>query len=171
MKHSFSGTVIQLEFNPFSVAMPWKDELQKFESVEVLSDVDWCSLPDILYAELSREFVGLSFAVDLGREDFAQRLVEISKSSHVRFVPAIGSGSLDRYSGFGPCSRLEVFWTTSIETIKCEPASLYDGAWVIDESREGYFKGVRVPAYYRLFDMNDILLTHELKSPSNCFLV
>lgn len=166
-KYFGPNVTMQIELNPFSFTILCKDKLPNLDSMEIFSDVEWCSLPDILYVEPLREFIGLSFAVDIGQEGFARHLVERSNNSNVRFVPATGLGSLGRYSEFGPCSRLEVFWSMSIEPIKCELASLFDGVWVVNKNGVDHFKGVSVPACYRLFDMDDILFTHELKFPSN----
>ena len=159
--------MMQIVFNPFSTTIICKEKLQNLASIEILGDVDWCSLPDILYSVPNRKFVGLSFAVDLGKEDFAVYLVESSNNNNVRFVPATGLGALKRYSGFGPGSRLEIFWSIFDESTRCELASLFDGVWMVNKNDRHLFKGVSVPSCYRLLDIDDILVTYGLKFPSN----
>jgi hypothetical protein len=147
---------IDIQFFPFNVK-----SFDRAEPVQVglqdLPDVEWCSLPDILLESTTRKFVGLSFAVDFGKELVAKRLC--SDLKHLRLLQCTDEEFLARYQGFGGGSRFEMIWATA-KLIDCEPASLSDGYWLGIENR-----GVLMPCGYRLLGISDLLADHALKYP------
>ena len=135
-------------------------------------EVDWCSLPDILYDEQGRGFLGLSFPVHLGDEEFAQNMVHRTRDKRAVYIPVSGTNVPSRYIGFGKCSRLELYCAAPQSSVACQFASLFHGCWICG-SRNPVPGKTLEPFGYWLSMVGDVIETHGLALPKgwDCSMV
>ena len=147
---------ILFRFTPFKITFLDGEVLVKESEFE--SDLlPWCSLPDILFEDTQRRFVGLSFPVDIGKEREAQEFFKSQRSELLRYFMPQQAEQLPRYAGFGKNGRIEMMWSPELETgLRCEFASLFHGVWSLPDSGHS-------PAGYVLRDIQDLIAAHGLK--------
>ena len=115
--------------------------------------VDWCDLPDILYSEGGRNFIGLSFAVTYHFESFVKRIVDLTSNKRIRFVCA-SDNNFSIYEGFGCRDRLEIYWD-EVDDVVCELASLDSGAWLFSSTSINN-SDREIPCGYNLMSIKEI---------------
>lgn len=146
---------IVIRFEPFQVML---DQLHQEGQLDRHVSIAWCDLPDILYSAVSREFVGLSFALTSASVEFVASFVTRVADTRVRYVP-VGMEPPDRYIGFGTRDRLEICWSNALE-IACEMTSLDNGAWLYRRLSDKVNE--EVPYGYQLVSLNEILPSHGM---------
>lgn len=156
---------IEISFTPFSV-IAHKDEPASTALHKILNDVEWCSLADILYEDSTREFIGLSFAVDLGKESFAKNIVAISASAHCKYIVANDLAECIRYEGFGGNDRIELFWKLPSTAAKCLYASMFTGFWFTEINSEKKAKELMAPSGYYFADIEAVAVDYDLVLPT-----
>ena len=151
---------IQFRFTPFKVTFH-DGEVPQRDS-EYQSDLlPWCSLPDILFDETERGFVGLSFPVDIGKERDAQEFFESQRSELLRYFVPQQVEQLQRYEGLGKNGRIEMMWAHELGPgLCCEFASLFHGVWNLPESVK---EASPLPVGYVLMGVQDVIDVHGLK--------
>jgi hypothetical protein len=151
------------KFSPFCVTT--------FESKNVLDssyvsikDAVWCSLADILYDELTREFIGLSFSVFLGKEIAAKELLKGADVNYFRYVSRDDATSYQKYNGSGTNDRIELFWKIPTNSCGYIYASMMMGYWFAKLSEQSD-DGLNSPCGYYFFDIEGTTAEYDLKVP------
>jgi len=159
---------IVISFSPFLVSSP-PDGADfdcfsfEFDGKKIFGKdvVNWCSLPDILYEENGRRFVGLSFSISEEHLGFAKQLSRSFDHEGVLVLPSSEDGFMSRYEGFGENSRFEIYFSEAKGEVVCEFASLYDGCWLFDSVGSESVKNV-APFGYWISLVGDIKEEYDL---------
>ena len=132
--------------------------------------VEWCSFPDLLMSP-DRTFVGLSFPVYFGREQFSRQLAALVASPFVRHVPLDSAMGRARYEDHGGLDRLEVIWDGLSGAIECEIASAIEGYWAFPKhGTQALYDGFPVPIGYALHDLEEFLSIREMGLPERAIV-
>ncbi len=158
---------IVIFFNPFEISGDPEEadsEHYRFQKdgkkVIGVDTVELCSLPDILYEEKSRRFVGLSFFINHEYKNTIQKLVKNIANHNCRYISMSDSNNT-RYKGFGDNDRFEIYWSNPDGEVVCEMASLFEGVWLYVES-DIKKKNITKPYGFWLSLVDDIKDTHKL---------
>jgi len=157
---------IVVRFIPFGISScPKEADIEGYsfevdgEKVSGIDDVEWCSLPDILLDQNSREFIGLSFSVVDEYTSVIQKLVDVIANRHCCYIQK--PNDISRYKNFGDNDRLEIYWGSNEGEIVCEFASLYEGCWLYTETESN--KGSNAMPYgYWLSLANEVKENYDL---------
>jgi len=154
-----------VQFEPYSVFSPPADadfDEYSFKIGDLFvsgsDSSDWFSLPDILFENKSRKFIGLSFQLNSENLVLVKSFMNQLSSSQIKLE--LDCGSLDRYKGFGDAPRFEVYFEISDNEICCEFASLYEGCWLFNVEKGDELS--TQPYGYWLSMLDDIKLEHRL---------
>lgn len=130
-----------------------------------IKDAMWCSLADILYEESTREFIGLSFSVFLGKETAAKELILDADVKYFRYVSRDDTAAQQIYSGWGLNDRIELFWKIPTTSYGYIYASMMMGYWFGRLSEQGV-DGLNSPCGYYFFDIEGTASEYDLLMPT-----
>lgn len=155
---------IIIRFEPYAIAcMPNRVDHEVISSLGVtvkLMQVEWCVLPDILFDEKNRKFLGLSFLVSQSHAYFVKKMVSRIRDKRCQYVSR-NEDADDRYAGFGQSDRLEISWDVYSDRAVCELASLDTGAWLYSVAESGQ-AATSVPIGFNLMCVDDIVTAYNL---------